>query len=145
MSTSIETLERALVTDLRSLGDRLADERTVRDLYRALAGRRLTQRDSGAYVALSYKRAEELLTEAGVESAQGLANSGGEGEVTDRAREVLEEMGWESRPEDTSRHDPAHVTSPEDPPPASRPDGREPPEWERTAHEEAERNRLRRL
>ncbi len=148
MSTQTETLERRLLSGLRSLGDRLADERAVTDLYRALAGRALSTPDETGHVALSYNRAEDLLTEAarsiGLEPVEGLAESGGEGEVTDRAAALLREIGWTSNPENTSRHDDAHVSSPDDPPPASRPEHSEPPEWERVAHEEAERNRQRR-
>jgi hypothetical protein len=139
--SDIETLERHLVNDLRTLADRLDDERTARDLYGALATRALKPREGEGHLALSRKRAEDLLAAAGFQNADGLANSGGEGEVSDRARELLDEIGWTSDPENTSRNDPMHDSSSRDAPPASRPPT-EPPEWERTAHEEAERNRL---
>jgi hypothetical protein len=148
MTGFTETRERALVDDLRQLGhDPLADEQLVRDLYKAIAGRALFKRGAEGHVTLSWKRSEEALNLArgahDLPPIEGLARSGGEGEVTDRGREALEAINWISQPENTDRQDPAHVSSPADPPPASRPGG-EPPEWERRAHEEAERNRLRR-
>ena len=140
-------LERILVDDLQALGERLADERLCRDLYRALAGRALSKRGDEGHVALSYRRAEEVLNTARQGNAlpplQGLASSGGEEEVTERAQEALDEVGWRSRPEDHGHADPQHISSAAGPPPAARPDSRETPEWERRAHEEAERNRLR--
>jgi hypothetical protein len=148
MTGFTETRERALVDDLIQLGhDALADEKLVRDLYKAIASRALFKRDSEGHVALSWKRAEEALNLArgayDLPPLEGLAGSGGEGELTDRAAEALEAINWISQPENTDRHDPAHVSSPRDPPPASRPSD-EPPEWERRAHEDAEQNRLRR-
>jgi hypothetical protein len=148
MSGFTETRERALVDDLIQLGhDALADEKLVRDLYGAIASRALFKRDSEGHVALSWKRAEEALDIArqahGLAPLEGLAGSGGEGELTDRARDALEAIDWISQPENTDRHNPAHVSSPKEPPPASRPT-HEPPEWERRAHDDAERNRLRR-
>jgi hypothetical protein len=140
--SDIETLERHLVNDLRTVADRLDDERTARDLYRALTARALKPHEDDGHLALSRKRAEDLLSAAGFQNADGLADSGGEGEVSDRARELLDGIGWTSDPENTSRNDPMHDSSPKDPPPASRPPS-EPPEWEQTAHEEAEQNRLR--
>lgn len=148
MTGFTETRERALVDDLRQLGhDALADEKLVRDLYKAIASRALFKRDAEGHVALSWKRAEEALNLArgayDLPPIEDLAGSGGEGELTDRAREALEAIDWISQPENTDRHDPAHVSSREGTPPASRPSD-EPPEWERRAHEEAEQNRLRR-
>jgi hypothetical protein len=148
MTAPPQTLERKLIDDLRALGDRLGDERLIQELYRALASRALSKRGVEGHIVPSYKRAEEILNLAreaqGAPAVEGLAGSGGEGEVSDWARETLEEIGWESRPADTGHHDDAHVWSSEDPPPASRGET-EPPEWERRAHEEAERNRLRRV
>jgi len=119
--SDIETLERHLVNDLRTVADRLDDERTVRDLYRALATRALKPHEGDGHLALSRKRAEDLLTAAGFESADGLADSGGEGEVSDRARELLDGIGWVSDPENTSRNDPMHDSSPRDAPPRQPP------------------------
>jgi hypothetical protein len=144
MAASTETLERMLVEDLSTLGDRLRDEhRLARDLYRALASRRLVKQGVDGYVALSRRRAAEIVDAAreanGLPPIEGLFQSGGEGDVTPRAEQALAALGWRSLPEDTSEHDPRHVWDPESPP--QRP--RTPPEWERRAHEEAERNRER--
>jgi hypothetical protein len=142
MTARTDTLERQLLADLDGLGERLDDERLVRDLYAVLAGFTL-RRDQGR-IALSWKRAEELIN--AVREKRGLApvtlaQTGVEGEpADDRARETLESLGWTLEPRPTDRNDPAHVWSDEDPPPADR----EPPEWERTAHAEADAERRRR-
>ena len=146
MSATPETLEGILIEDIQTLGDRLGDERLCRDLYRALASRALSKRGIEGHVALSWERAEDVVnigrSSRVLPQLEGLAASGGEGELSDRAREALEEIGWTSKPENPQRHDDRHLESPEDPPPASRPGG-EPPAWERDAHAEAERNRPR--
>ena len=80
----------------------------------------------------------------GLDPIEGLAASGGEGEVSDRAREALDAIGWISQPENTDRHDPRHSGSREGPPPASRRGEHEPPEWERQAHAEADETISRR-
>ena len=144
MTSSTDTLERRLLEDLGRLGDRLADERLVGDLYRALAGCALHAPQGGGRLALSWSRAEELLDDARSGQALarigGLAQSGGEGELTHRASEALDELGWSARPRTTDHEDPAHVGRPESPPPRDA----EPPAWERQAHAEAERERHRR-
>jgi hypothetical protein len=141
MPAPTDTLERQLLADLDGLGERLDDERLVRDLYAVLAGFTL-RRDEGR-IALSWKRAEELINSVrekrGLEPLT-LAQTGVEGQpADDRARETLESLGWTLEPRPTDRNDPAHVWSDEDPPPADR----EPPEWERTAHAEADAERRR--
>jgi hypothetical protein len=143
MTGPTDTLERQLRADLEGLGERLGDERLVRDLYATLAGFSLRPRDGGGRIALSWKRAEELLNAArakrGLEPVT-LAQTGVEGRpADDRGRETLESLGWTLEPRPTDRNDPAHVWSDEDPPPA----GREPPEWERRAHAEADAERHR--
>jgi hypothetical protein len=139
MTTSTETLERALVQDLGGLGERLVDDRLVRDLYRALTNHALYK--DGGHVSLSWQRAEEILNTARAGQAlppvEGLAQSGGEGEQTQRAQATLQELGWDARPLDTSRHDDRHDTQPEHAPPTDH----TPPEWEREAHAEADANR----
>jgi hypothetical protein len=145
MTASTETLERQLLADLEGLGERIADARLCRDLYAALAGYTLHPRDGEGRLALSWRRAEELINTARRANAQppmeGLAQSGTEGEpASDRARATLESLGWELRPRVTHRQDDAHVSDPESPPPADR----EPPEWERTAHAEADAERRER-
>src|SRR4051794_41259571 len=64
MSTSIETLERRLAQDLDRLGDRLADDRLIGDLYHALAGCSLRPPEGGGHLSLSWGRAAGLLNTA---------------------------------------------------------------------------------
>jgi hypothetical protein len=139
--TTTDTLERELMRDLETLGDRLADERLTRDLYRALSNHALFKRGRNGHLSLSWQRADEIVNapraERGLLPLEGLAQSGGEGELTDRARAVLQALGWDARPLNTGRHDEDHRSNPDSPPPADR----TPPEWERQAHEEAARNR----
>jgi hypothetical protein len=109
-----------LQTDLQRLEDRMRDEKFCGELYRALANNRWIK--DGEAIALSWKRAEELIN--AVRRGLGakplaLAASGGEGQVDRTVLEELGMLGWEIRPVDTSVHDPAHVDSPEDPPPRS--------------------------
>jgi hypothetical protein len=144
MTTSTGTLERRLLEDLGALADRLAgDERFTRDLYAALAGYALHPRDGEGRLVLSWKRAEELISQArgalGLPPVEGLDQSGVEGRLTDRVREALESIGWELRPRPTDHQDPGHLSSDEDPPPSRT----EPPQWEREAHAEAEAERHR--
>jgi hypothetical protein len=111
--------------DMQRLGDRMRDERFSRELYRALADNKWSK--EGESVALSWKRAEELINAVrrGLgERPLELAQSGGEGTVDRSVREAFEPFGWRIEPLDTSRHDPAHLDSPEDPPPGARPPGR---------------------
>lgn len=134
-----------LIRSLERLGDQVADERFARDLYRALADR--VWRRHGYEVSVSWKRAEEIVNQLRAnlgEEPLTLAQTGGEGELTDRVREVIEPLGWRTEPLDTSERQPDHVNDPESPPP---PDTGErhaptepPPAW-REAEEEAERHR----
>src|SRR3954453_14291773 len=109
-----------LQSDMERLEDRMRDEKFSRELYRALGNNEWTK--DGEPVALSWKRAEELINAVrrGLgEQPLVLAETGGEGEVDRSVREELEPLGWKISPLDTSRHDPDHLDSPEDPPPAS--------------------------
>jgi alkylated DNA repair dioxygenase AlkB len=134
-----------LIRSLEQLGEHVADERFARDLYRALADR--VWRRDGDEVSVSWKRAEEIVNQLRAnlgEEPLTLAQTGGEGEVTDRVREAIEPLGWRTEPLDTSQSQPDHVDDPESPPP---PDMGErqapvepPPAW-RAAEEEAERHR----
>jgi hypothetical protein len=150
MTVTPEVLEQRLADDIRSLGELLDDESFCTELYRALADVKW-HRDGGA-VALSWKLAEEVINEA--RAARGLpaltlAQTGGEGKLSDRVVEALSGRGWSPEPLDTSRHDDAHVGSREDPPPpdtgARHAPVDDPKAWEREAHAEAEAERLRRL
>jgi hypothetical protein len=110
-----------LQADVQALEERMRDEKFARELYRALADNRWSK--DGETVALSWKRAEELIN--AVRRGLGappltLSQTGGEGVVDSSVREELEARGWRIEPLDTSRHDAAHLDSPEDEPPASR-------------------------
>jgi hypothetical protein len=107
-----------LQSDLQRLEDRLRDEKFARELYRSLADNRWEK--DGEVVALSWKRAEELinaLRRGHNRPPLQLFQTGGEGEVSDTVRAELERLGWRFEPLDTSRSDPAHLDSPEDSPP----------------------------
>jgi hypothetical protein len=111
-----------LQADMQRLGDRMRDEKFCTELYRALADNKWSK--DGETVALSWKRAEELINAVrrGLgEKELVLAQTGGEGEVDRSVREAFSPLGWTISPLDTSRHDPSHLGSPEDPPPASEP------------------------
>lgn len=149
MTVTPEMLERRLADDIRSLDDLLDDESFCVELYHGLADVRW-QRDGGA-VAVSWKRAEEIINEA--RAARGrheltLAQTGGEGQVSNRVAEALRALGWSSRPLNTGRRDEAHVDSPADPPPpdagARHAPVDDPKAWEREGHAEAEAERSRR-
>jgi hypothetical protein len=110
-----------LQADLQRAGDRMRDEKFCAELYRALADNRWKK--DGESVALSWKRAEELINAVrrGIgEEPMTLAQTGGEGTVDRTIRQVFEPWGWTIEPVDTSRHADDHLGSPEDPPPASR-------------------------
>jgi hypothetical protein len=118
-----EELEHRLVEDLDRLGDRLIDEKFCRELYRGLTDRRWFPPDAvgDEHVALSWKRAEELINELRIKRgrpAMVLAQTGGEGELDPTVAEELGRLGWRSEPLDTSDHDPGHLDSHEDPPQA---------------------------
>jgi hypothetical protein len=111
-----------LQADMQRLGDRMRDEKFSTELYRALADNKWSK--EGETVALSWKRAEELINAVrrGLgEKPLVLAQTGGEGTVDRSVREEFEPLGWKIEPLDTSTHDPAHLDSPEDPPPGARP------------------------
>jgi hypothetical protein len=107
-----------LQADMQRLDDRMRDEKFSRELYRALADNKWTK--EGETVALSWKRAEELIdaVRRGLgEQPLVLAQTGGEGTVDRTIREEFEPLGWKIEPLDTKSRDPAHLDSPEDPPP----------------------------
>ena len=109
MTAAADTLETFLIEDVQALRDQLRDERLCRDLYRALASRDLTKRGTPGHITLSWERAEDVVnlgrSSRALPQFQGLAGSGGEGELSDRARQALEEIGWTSSPEGTQRRD----------------------------------------
>src|SRR3954454_8242617 len=110
-----------LQADMQAVGDRMRDEKFCTELYRALADNKWSK--DGETVALSWKRAEELIN--AVRRGLGappltLAQTGGEGIVDSSVREAFEPRGWTIEPLDTSKHAAAHLDSPDDEPPASR-------------------------
>ena len=141
-----DIMERELVRDLATLGERFADEQFGADLYRALAGNALAKQDLRGHVSLSWRRAEEIVNSLRAEEGReplALAQSGDEGAVADTVADELRRLGWHARPRDTTRHDDAHIGSAPSPPPAEQGERRAPvgpdeTEWEQRAHEEAE-------
>src|SRR3954464_15087478 len=113
MATSTEELERELANDLQTLGDLVHDDSFYPELYRGLAG--VSWRREGGHIALSWKRAEEVVNRLRSEHGHDpleLAQAGGEGEVSDRVADALGGLGWTPKPLDTTRHHPAHLGSP---------------------------------
>ena len=151
-SPQLDRLELELADDLAATGDALADDSFSRELYRTITNARLSKRDFDGHLSLSWKRAEDLVNalrrSVGLESLA-LEQSGGEGEATPRVEQALADLGWKRAQLDTSRHDDAHLDSPPDPPPPDTgerlaPVDPETARWEERAHEEADRERLRR-
>src|SRR5437764_5601110 len=134
---SSETLERELLADLETLGDRFADEEFSADLYRALTNTVIRKKGGpDGHLSLSWGRAEEIVNELRArhgQPAMTLAQTGGEGEISPLVSSELGELGWGFAPLNTGRRDTEHETRPASPPR----DDHEPPEWEREAHEEA--------
>jgi hypothetical protein len=144
MTTTAEELERALRADLDRLGDRVVDEDFAGELYRALANRAWRRAADGgdAHVVVSWKRAEELVNDLrakhGAEPLE-LAQTGGEGELSDDVERELGRLRWTSRPLHTGRHDDQHLASPADEP-------RTPPgDRFADAHADAEAERRRKI
>jgi hypothetical protein len=133
-----QALERELANDLQTLGDLIHDDSIYPELYRALAGT-TWRRGGDGHVALSWKRAEELLNQVRAHHdlpALALAQTGGEGEVSTRVARALEGLDWTPGPP-AEGHDDAHIDSPKDAPARG---AAAPPEWERRAQAEADAN-----
>jgi hypothetical protein len=115
-----ETLEAERIRDLSRL-ERLDDEGFCTELYRALANTRWTRRDEGSgAVSMSWSRAEELVNRLREEREQPsltLAQTGGEGTVSDDVAGELERLGWDWQLLNTGSHDERHIERPESPPP----------------------------
>jgi len=146
MDDGPEQLEQELVRDLGELREDLHEDAFARELYRGLASHRLSRLgNAGGAISLSWRRAEEMvngLRERAGAAPLTLAQTGGEGELSDRVARALAARGWRAAPLDTSSHHRGHVSEPPSPPPEG-PGERDapnepPPEW-RHAHEEAER------
>src|SRR3954447_16023167 len=118
MAETSTALERELEHDLSVLGDMVQDDSFYTELYKGLAGVNWTR--DGEHLSLSWKRAEEVVN--ALRAAHGhdpleLAQTGGEGEVSDRVAGALGTTGWKAKPLDTSRHDATHLDSRADAPP----------------------------
>jgi hypothetical protein len=151
MSTDPTAVEHELGSDLAKLGERYRDDEFCTELYRALANNRWHKKGGPeGHVAKSWSRAENLVNQLraqhGAEPLT-LAQSGGEGEVSQLVGEELERLGWSARALDTSSHDDQHVGRPQSPPPPGAGEAGSPTEdsheWERRAHAEAEQSRNR--
>ena len=150
MAEGPTALERALMEDLATLGERFADEEFSTELYRALANN--TWHKSGGpdgHVSFSWGRAEALVNDLRAHLDQSpltLAQTGGEGEVSDVVAAELGRLGWTNQPLNTSRRDEQHLAQPPSPPPGDQGERFAPVDdahaWEREAHEDAERRRL---
>ena len=153
MSAPIETLEGQLLRDLEALSDRFADDQFCAELYRSLTNRTLSKEDApGGHLVLSWNRAAEFVNELRARVQQEplpLAQSGGEGVVSETVLDELTARGWETRPLNTGRHDDHHAGQPVRPPPQGTGERRSPAEdsgaWSRQGHAEAERARHERL
>jgi hypothetical protein len=111
MAMTTEELERHLLNDLQTLGDLVGDEAFHHELYRGLAGTRWFLDDDGGHVAFSWKRAEEAVNTLRAEHGReplALAQTGGEGDVSERVAGALHTLGWHARPA-TAGHDDAHI------------------------------------
>ena len=139
-------VEHRLVHDLGELADDLREDAFAGELYRGLANHALSRDDDpDGRVSLSWRRAEEIVNRlrerAGAEPLT-LAQTGGEGSLTDRVERALGDLDWRIRPLDTSTHDSSHATVPASPPPpgqGERDASSDQGEVWREAHAEADR------
>ena len=142
MEASPDAAERELLQDLASLEERFADERFSHELYQALASTVWTKEGLDAELAPSWSRAEELVNDLRDQFGHDplvLAQTGGEGAISVLVADELGGLGWSGRPLDTGRDEEAHLDRDGAPPKTAGGS-----EWERQAHEEADRNRLER-
>jgi hypothetical protein len=149
--TDTTTLERLLLDDLDTEGERAADEKFCTELYRALARSVWrNDRDADGQLSPSFARAEWLVNEwrarRGAEPLS-LAQTGGEGEVSGTVEDVLGRFGWSRKPLPTDRDHPAHLGLDESPPPSGHGERMagvpSSEEQEREAHEAADAERER--
>lgn len=118
MSATTETTERRLLEDLA--GEDFNDDKFCRELYRALANNVWSPDDGDGEVALSWKRAEELINRLRADQGAeplALERTGGEGRISDLVADRLHDHGWTARPLDTSTEEEAHLGRPEHAPP----------------------------
>ena len=110
MFASREALEQVLEADLDRLFAGLPDDWSSVELYRALSRTRWTK--GHGHVSLNADRAAALVNE--LRELHGkvvleLQLSGGEGEVSERAAEMLHSLGWVRKQGRFERRAPAHV------------------------------------
>jgi hypothetical protein len=141
-----EAVQQALRDDLSRLAGELADDQSAADLYRALANNVWLKEGAGGKVSLSWKEAERLVNDLRAQGGREpleLVQSGGEGTVAKTVEQRLAARNWRHQPLDTSAHEPGHGQADESPPPPDHGERLSPDsgsgEWERTAHEEADR------
>lgn len=109
-----DTLETALLRDLQSQSGRFGDDQFCTELYRGLTNRTL-QKDDDGHLVLSWSRAEAFVNELRARENHDplpLAQSGGEGVISETVNEVLDQHGWSTRPLNTGRHDERHSAQP---------------------------------
>jgi hypothetical protein len=101
MSAQIETLESQLVLDLQGLSSRFGDNGFCAELYRALTNRALSKEDEpGGHLVLSWNRAADFVNDLRAREDHEplpLANSGGEGVISETVLDELTARGWETR------------------------------------------------
>jgi hypothetical protein len=102
MAASRGALEQVLEADLDMLFAGLADDWSSVELYRALSRTRLVKRDGpDGKLSLRAPRAGTLvnsLRERHGKAPLDFALSGGEGEISERAAEMLASTGWTAQP-----------------------------------------------
>ena len=107
MEAPAQTLENALVRDLQDFAGRFGDDQLCVELYRALTNRALSKDPpAGGHLVLSWTRAAAFVNELRDGEDQDplpLSQSGGEGVMSERVSDALEQHGWRTRPLSTAR------------------------------------------
>jgi hypothetical protein len=102
MAASRGTLERVLEADLDKLLAGLADDWSSVELYRALSQTRLVKAEGpSGQVSLSADRADALVNSLRARHGKSPLDfplNGGDGEISERAAEMLESIGWNAQP-----------------------------------------------
>jgi hypothetical protein len=116
MDAPVETLESQLLRDLEEVSERFGDDRFCTELYRGLTNRMLSKGGApDGHLVLSWNRAAEFVNELRARQRHEplpLAQSGGEGVISETVLDELTAQGWETRPLNTGRHDERHSGQP---------------------------------